>query len=123
MELAAQCAIDLGLEIISRNGYSIPQTYRDVFTILARNGVLDDAIAFQLEGWASMRTVARRSGPAGSTGILDAPPGAGPAPPPGSLVTGGFPGLPHAGTAAPMASTSVSAGAGARIARRDIGRA
>ena len=57
LEVAAQCAIDLALAMISRRGLGIPQTYRDAFSLLARAGVLDAELATELEGWAGLRNV------------------------------------------------------------------
>jgi uncharacterized protein YutE (UPF0331/DUF86 family) len=57
LEVAAQCAIDLALALVSRRQLGVPQTYRDAFAILARNGVIDPALAAKLEGWAGLRNV------------------------------------------------------------------
>ncbi len=57
LEVATQCAIDLALDLISRRGLGVPQSYRETFTVLARAGVIDAALATQLQGWAGMRNV------------------------------------------------------------------
>lgn len=57
LELAAQCAIDLALDIVARRALGVPQSYRDAFAMLARAGVIDAALARELEGWAGLRNV------------------------------------------------------------------
>lgn len=57
LEVATQCAIDLALALISRRGIGVPQTYRDAFQMLARAGVIDAALADELQQWAGMRNV------------------------------------------------------------------
>ena len=57
LETATQCAIDLALELVSRRALGVPQTYRDAFAILARAGVIDAALAAELQKWAGLRNV------------------------------------------------------------------
>lgn len=57
LELAAQCAIDIALEIIAQRGLGVPQSYRDAFAMLVRAGVIDGALGGELESWAGLRNV------------------------------------------------------------------
>jgi len=57
LEVAAQCAIDLALEIVTRRGLGAPQSYRDAFALLARAGILEAPLAAELEKWAGLRNV------------------------------------------------------------------
>jgi uncharacterized protein YutE (UPF0331/DUF86 family) len=57
LEIAAQCCIDLALAIIAQRALAVPQTYREAFTTLARAGVIDGALAGDLESWAGLRNV------------------------------------------------------------------
>jgi uncharacterized protein YutE (UPF0331/DUF86 family) len=57
LEVAAQCCIDLALALIADRGLGIPQSYRDAFTALARAGLIDAALAADLERWAGLRNV------------------------------------------------------------------
>lgn len=57
LEVAAQCALDLALEMLARRRLGVPQSYRDAFALLARAGVLDPELGTALEGWAGLRNV------------------------------------------------------------------
>lgn len=57
LEVAAQCAIDAALDLISRRGLGVPQTYREAFAELARAGVIDATLQQQLQAWAGLRNV------------------------------------------------------------------
>jgi uncharacterized protein YutE (UPF0331/DUF86 family) len=57
LELAAQCAVDLALEMVTRRGLGAPQSYREAFALLGRAGVLDAGLASDLESWAGLRNV------------------------------------------------------------------
>jgi len=57
LELAAQCCIDLAVAMVTERGLGVPQTYREVFLVLARAGVLPPALAVQLGDWAGLRNV------------------------------------------------------------------
>jgi uncharacterized protein YutE (UPF0331/DUF86 family) len=57
LELAAQCAIDAALDLISKRGLGAPQTYRDAFTVLATAGLIDRQLLTELQSWAGMRNV------------------------------------------------------------------
>ena len=57
LELAAQCCIDLAMEIVARRGLGLPETNRDAFMRLAQAGLLTAEQATALGGWAGMRNV------------------------------------------------------------------
>jgi uncharacterized protein YutE (UPF0331/DUF86 family) len=57
LEVAAQCTIDLALEIVTRRALGTPQTYREAFGLLGRAGVIEPALAAELEKWAGLRNV------------------------------------------------------------------
>ncbi len=57
LHLAAECAIDIAHHLIADRGWKSPQTYREAFQTLARHGVLDSALAEQMEGWAGLRNI------------------------------------------------------------------
>jgi uncharacterized protein YutE (UPF0331/DUF86 family) len=57
LELAAQCCIDLAMEIVARRGLGLPESNRDAFVRLAQAGLLTSEQAEALGGWAGMRNV------------------------------------------------------------------
>ena len=57
LEVATQCCIDLALQEVSRRGLGAPQSYREAFGALARAGVVDAALARDMEDWAGLRNV------------------------------------------------------------------
>jgi uncharacterized protein YutE (UPF0331/DUF86 family) len=57
LELVAQCALDLAMELVARRGLGVPETYRDAFVRLAQAGVLTGAQSTTLQGWAGLRNV------------------------------------------------------------------
>jgi uncharacterized protein YutE (UPF0331/DUF86 family) len=57
LETAAQCAIDLALQIVAARELGAPETYRSAFQSLARAGILETQLASELEGWAGLRNV------------------------------------------------------------------
>jgi uncharacterized protein YutE (UPF0331/DUF86 family) len=57
LELAAQCAIDAALDLISRRGLGTPQTYREAFAVLAKAKVIDAEMLTGLQNWAGLRNV------------------------------------------------------------------
>lgn len=57
LEVAAQCAIDLALDLIAQRGLGTPQTYRDAFAVLARAGIIDQALLGEMQAWAGLRNV------------------------------------------------------------------
>ncbi|MBM4319759.1 MAG: DUF86 domain-containing protein [Deltaproteobacteria bacterium] len=57
MELAAQCCVDLALELVAARHLGLPQSYRDAFSRLAQAGILTPQHAAALQGWAGLRNV------------------------------------------------------------------
>lgn len=55
LEVASQCAIDLGLHMVSKHGAGVPERYREVFSLLAKRGLIDAELGAELEGWAGLR--------------------------------------------------------------------
>jgi uncharacterized protein YutE (UPF0331/DUF86 family) len=64
--VAIQEAIDIAFHIVSDEGWGLPSSYADGFEILARHGVIDDALADALS-----RTVAVRNRIAHGYGTID----------------------------------------------------
>jgi uncharacterized protein YutE (UPF0331/DUF86 family) len=57
LQLAAEATLDIAHHVIADRGWRTPATYRDAFTVLAENGVIDGELASQLAGWAGLRNV------------------------------------------------------------------
>jgi uncharacterized protein YutE (UPF0331/DUF86 family) len=57
MELAAQCCIDLAMQLVAARGLGVPETYREAFSRLSQAGVISPALAGDLAGWAGLRNV------------------------------------------------------------------
>jgi len=57
LELVAQCAVDLAMQIVAKRGLGTPETYRDAFVRLAQDGVLTAEHGAALQGWAGLRNV------------------------------------------------------------------
>ena len=57
LELAGQCAIDAALDLISKRGLGVPQTYREAFAVLANSKLIDSQLLEELRAWAGMRNV------------------------------------------------------------------
>lgn len=57
LELAAQCSLDLAMEIVAKRGLGAPETYREAFTRLAQAGVITAEQSVALQGWAGLRNV------------------------------------------------------------------
>ena len=55
LQLAVECIIEIGEDIISIGRYKKPQTYRETFAILAQKEILDIALADQMIGYVDMR--------------------------------------------------------------------
>ena len=55
--LVVECALDLGNHLIADRGWPSPKTNRDVFRVLAREGVIDADLGSRLEGWAGLRNL------------------------------------------------------------------
>ena len=57
LQLAAECALDLAHHLIADRGWKTPSTYREAFEILRAEGILDAALAEQMQQWAGLRNV------------------------------------------------------------------
>jgi len=57
LELVARCCVDLALEMVSKRGLGVPDTYRDAFVRLAQSDVLSQSLSLHLQGWAGLRNV------------------------------------------------------------------
>ncbi len=57
IHLAVECALDLANHLIADSGWASPETYRETFQVLAREGALRPELATQMEGWAGLRNV------------------------------------------------------------------
>jgi uncharacterized protein YutE (UPF0331/DUF86 family) len=57
LELAAQCCLDLAIEIVAKRGLGTPETYRDAFTRLAGAGLITAEQSLALQAWAGLRNV------------------------------------------------------------------
>lgn len=55
LQTAIEACIDIGNHIISSEGYRPPRDYRDVFTVLQENDVVDDELAVMLRQMAGLR--------------------------------------------------------------------
>jgi uncharacterized protein YutE (UPF0331/DUF86 family) len=58
LQRAIQAAVDLAALVIARRGDDLPDTLKAHFTILARAGVIDDALRARLEAMAGFRNIA-----------------------------------------------------------------
>jgi uncharacterized protein YutE (UPF0331/DUF86 family) len=58
IQRACEAALDLGQHLIRRDGLGIPQGSRDVFTLLARGGRIDEALADALRRMVGFRNIA-----------------------------------------------------------------
>ena len=57
LELAAQCCLDLAMELVAKRGLGVPETYREAFVRLAQSGLITAEQATALQGWAGMSNV------------------------------------------------------------------
>ena len=57
LQIAIEAMIDIGHHIISDEGFREPQSYRDVFKILAENGILPEDDLPKYENIASFRNI------------------------------------------------------------------
>ncbi len=53
--VAVQEAMDIGLHLASDLGWGVPASYAETFELLARNGVIDSALASRLANMAALR--------------------------------------------------------------------
>jgi uncharacterized protein YutE (UPF0331/DUF86 family) len=57
LQLCAESVLDLAAHVIADSGLRTPTTYRESFQILREAGVLEEALAKQMERWAGLRNV------------------------------------------------------------------
>jgi uncharacterized protein YutE (UPF0331/DUF86 family) len=57
LELAAQCCLDLAMEIVAKRSLGVPETYRDAFVRLAQAGLITPSQSLSLQGWMGLRNV------------------------------------------------------------------
>jgi uncharacterized protein YutE (UPF0331/DUF86 family) len=55
VQASAQVCIDLGNHLISSEGWRVPADFRDTFTVLEEQQVLDPGLAGRLRGLAGLR--------------------------------------------------------------------
>ncbi len=58
IQRACEACIDLAMHLVSEKGLGIPQSSRDVFDILRKNGLLDEGIAGILMAMVGFRNIA-----------------------------------------------------------------
>lgn len=57
LHLAIECLLDIGNHVISDRGYAKPESYADIFRILADQGVVPKDLLDELAGMAAFRNV------------------------------------------------------------------
>jgi uncharacterized protein YutE (UPF0331/DUF86 family) len=57
LHLTIECLLDIGNHIIADRGYRKPETYGEIFQILAEEGVIPEKLLQELEGMAAFRNV------------------------------------------------------------------
>jgi uncharacterized protein YutE (UPF0331/DUF86 family) len=57
LQLAAQATLDIASHVVSDERLGEPETYREIFELLARHGWLEPALAAKLEDMAGFRNV------------------------------------------------------------------
>ncbi len=57
LHLATECAIDIAHHLISDLALPIPQTYKQSFDTLAKEGLLSGDLAERLKGWVGFRNI------------------------------------------------------------------
>jgi uncharacterized protein YutE (UPF0331/DUF86 family) len=57
LQLAAQATLDIASHVVSDERLGEPETYREIFELLARHGWLEPALAAKLEDLAGFRNV------------------------------------------------------------------
>jgi uncharacterized protein YutE (UPF0331/DUF86 family) len=57
LHLAIECLLDMGNHVISDRGYPKPESYADIFRILADQGVVPKDLLDELAGMAAFRNV------------------------------------------------------------------
>ncbi len=58
IQRACEAALDMGQHLIRRERLGVPQSARDVFTLLAGAGWIDETLAFQLKRMVGFRNIA-----------------------------------------------------------------
>jgi uncharacterized protein YutE (UPF0331/DUF86 family) len=58
VQRACELTIDMGNMVIAHQAWGLPQGAREMFTILARQGLIDDALASALHNMVGFRNVA-----------------------------------------------------------------
>lgn len=57
LQLAVQVSIDLGNHLIAHFGFETPQDYKDVFEILAKEGVISKELSSNMKKMAGFRNI------------------------------------------------------------------
>jgi uncharacterized protein YutE (UPF0331/DUF86 family) len=58
IQRACEAALDMGQHLIRRERLGVPQSARDVFSILAKSGLIDDSLADVLKRMVGFRNIA-----------------------------------------------------------------
>ena len=58
IQRACEAALDMGQHLIRRERMGLPQSARDVFTLLAKNGVIEEELAEALKHMVGFRNIA-----------------------------------------------------------------
>ncbi|MBI3894214.1 MAG: DUF86 domain-containing protein [Candidatus Wallbacteria bacterium] len=57
LEVASECMLDLGNQLVAECDAGAPQDYKDIFRLLEKAGVLTVSERARYEGWAGFRNV------------------------------------------------------------------
>jgi uncharacterized protein YutE (UPF0331/DUF86 family) len=57
LQLSIECLMDIGNHVISDRSYRKPDTYAEIFEILAEEGVISATLLKELEGMAAFRNI------------------------------------------------------------------
>lgn len=58
LQRACEACIDLAMHLVSENKWGIPQSSRDAFDLLFKNGVIDEALSHNLKAMVGFRNIA-----------------------------------------------------------------
>ncbi len=58
IQRACEAAIDLAMHIVAERGLGLPQTSRDSFAFLAKQGLIDEQLAKQMQAMVGFRNIA-----------------------------------------------------------------
>lgn len=58
LQRACEACIDLAMHLVSENKWGIPQSSRDAFDLLFKNGVIDDTLTHNLKAMVGFRNIA-----------------------------------------------------------------